>query len=66
MSKEKIKMWTVGQIDATGVRGPHEVELENISKHKYPLFINLDHNILEKVVSKDLGAKFQDLGMDED
>lgn len=66
MSKENLKLWTVGQIDATGVRGPHEVELENISKHKYSLFIDLDHSILEKIVIKDLGAKFQDLGMNED
>jgi len=26
----KAKFWTVGQIDATGVRGPHEKELEDI------------------------------------
>ena len=31
MGKNNIKLWTVGQIDATGVRGPHEIELENIS-----------------------------------
>ena len=41
MSKENLKLWTVGQIDATGVRGPHEVELENISKNKYPLFTHI-------------------------
>lgn len=66
MSKEKLKLWTVGQIDATGVRGPHEVELENISKNKYHLFIDLDHIILENIITTELGAKFQDLGMDED
>ena len=66
MSKENLKLWTVGQIDATGVRGPHEAELENISKNKYPLFIDLDQNILENIVTKELGAKFVDLGMDED
>lgn len=66
MGKENIKLWTVGQIDATGVRGPHEVELENISKNKYPLFVNLDYNKLEKLIIKELGANFQDLGRDED
>ena len=42
----KRKFWTIGQIDATGVRGPHEKELEDISKMKYPLFINLDMKVI--------------------
>ena len=66
MGNNNLKLWTVGQIDATGVRGPHEIELENISRNKYPLFINLDHNTLERIIINELGAKFQDLGMDED
>ena len=66
MDKQKLKLWTVGQIDATGVRGPHEVELENISKNKYSLFVDLKRDTLEKAVIKELGGKFQDLGMDED
>ncbi|MEJ2293469.1 MAG: hypothetical protein P8Y23_01725 [Candidatus Lokiarchaeota archaeon] len=66
MGKNKIKLWTIGQIDATGVRGPHEIELQNISKNKYPLFINLNTNMFEKLINKELGANVQDLGMDED
>jgi len=66
MPKDNMKLWTVGQIDATGVRGPHEVELENISKNKYPLFINLDRNALEELITQELGAKVQNLGMNED
>ena len=66
MSKKNEKLWTVGQIDATGVRGPHEVELENISKNKYSLFIDLNRNTLEQLVINELGAKIQHLGMDED
>ena len=31
MVEKKRKFWTVGQIDATGVRGPHEKELEDIT-----------------------------------
>lgn len=66
MSKENIKLLTVGQIDATGVRGPHETELANISKNKFSLFIDLSRESLEKLVVQELGAKIQDLGMDED
>ena len=49
---EKRKLWTVGQIDATGIRGPHEKELEDISQTKYPLFIdrsNLEHLIFSTI-----------------
>jgi hypothetical protein len=62
----KSKFWTVGQIDATGVRGPHEKELEDISKVKYPLFINLDKDILKKIVYNELGAKIENIGFNED
>ena len=41
----KRKFWTVGQIDATGVKGPHEKELEDISEVKNSLFINLAHSL---------------------
>ncbi len=62
----KRKFWTVGQIDATGVRGPHEKELEDISKAKYPLFINLDFDILKDIVYNDLGGKIENIGFNED
>ena len=39
MTDGKRKFFTVGQIDATGVRGPHEKELEDISKKKYRHFV---------------------------
>ncbi|MHA2034973.1 MAG: hypothetical protein ACW98X_00980 [Promethearchaeota archaeon] len=62
----KRKYWTVGQIDATGVRGPHEKELEDISIAKYPLFIDIDKDVLEKIVIKDLGGKIENIGFSED
>ncbi|MFX0188345.1 MAG: hypothetical protein ACFE8A_11490 [Candidatus Hodarchaeota archaeon] len=64
--KKKRKLWTIGQIDATGVRGPHEKELSDISKSKYPVFINLDINKLERIVTEDIGGKMDNLGFDED
>ncbi|MFX1411032.1 MAG: hypothetical protein ACFFA6_11820 [Promethearchaeota archaeon] len=66
MTAEKRKFWTVGQIDATGVRGPHEKELEDISKAKYHLFIDIDNNLLEKIVREDLGGKIENIGLSED
>jgi len=63
---EKRKLWTVGQIDATGIRGPHEKELEDISQTKYPLFIDIDNNTLEDIVSNDLGGIIENIGLDED
>jgi hypothetical protein len=62
----KRKFWTVGQVDATGVRGPHEKELEDISKAKYPLFINLDMDTLKDIVNNDLGGKIENIGFSED
>ena len=49
MPDSKIKYWTVGQIDATGVRGPHEKELEDISLKNIPNFINIDMDKLKKI-----------------
>ncbi len=49
MADKKRKFWTVGQIDATGVRGPHEKELEDISNAKSSLFIDIDMNIIIKI-----------------
>ena len=60
------KYWTIGQIDATGVRGPHEKELEDISLSKYSLFINIDRDRLERIVIEDLGGKIETIGFSED
>ncbi|MFX1329071.1 MAG: hypothetical protein ACFE91_13170 [Promethearchaeota archaeon] len=60
------KFWTIGQIDATGVRGPHEKELDDISKRNYPLFINLDKDLLENIVYNELGGKIENIGFNED
>ncbi|MHA1149957.1 MAG: hypothetical protein ACTSR8_17100 [Promethearchaeota archaeon] len=60
------KFWTVGQIDATGVRGPHEKELEDISTAKCPLFKNIDLSILKKIAEDDLGGKIENIGFNED
>ncbi|MFX1420194.1 MAG: hypothetical protein ACFE9N_14865 [Promethearchaeota archaeon] len=62
----KRQFWTIGQIDATGVRGPHEKELEDISKMKYPLFLNLDMEILKDIVTNELGGKIENIGFSED
>jgi hypothetical protein len=66
MSSEKNKFVTIGQIDATGVRGPHEKELEDISTMKYPIFIDLSMEKLKKIVEEDLGAKIENIGFNED
>ena len=60
------KYWTIGQIDATGVRGPHEKELDDISLTKYSLFIDMNRDILEKIVVEDLGGKIDNIGFSED
>jgi len=66
MPLKKRKFLTIGQIDATGVRGPHEKELEDISKAKFNLFTNLDPNKLETIVREDLGGKVENIGFSED
>ena len=63
---DKKKLWTVGQIDATGIKGPHEKELEDISQNKYPLFIDIDNNTLTDIVTKDLGGLIENIGLNED
>lgn len=60
------KFWTIGQIDATGVRGPHEKELEDISKMNVHLFTDLDRNILKNIVNNELGGKIENVGFNED
>ena len=62
----KRKYWTVGQIDATGVRGPHEKELEDISLYKCHLFVDIDKNKLEKIIVEDIGGKIENIGFNED
>jgi len=66
MAEKKIKYWTVGQIDATGVRGPHEKELEDISKSKYSLFIDINMDKLKKLVKENLGGTIENIGFNED
>ena len=56
----------MGQIDATGVRGPHEKELEDISKLKSPLFVNLYEDKLRIIVEKELGGVIENIGFNED
>lgn len=60
------KFWTVGQIDATGVRGPHEKELEDISAVKCPLFTTIDMGLLKKIAEEELGAEIENIGLNED
>ncbi|MHA1756253.1 MAG: hypothetical protein ACTSVV_05745 [Promethearchaeota archaeon] len=62
----KVKYWRIGQIDATGVRGPHEKELEDISNAKQALFTNININNLKKLVEENLGAKLENIGFNED
>ena len=64
--REKRKLWTVGQIDATGIRGPHEKELEDISQNKFPLFIDMNIDVLRDIVANDLGGIIENIGLDED
>lgn len=66
MNSNKKKFWTISEIDATGVRGPHEIELRNISKAKHHYFIEIDQKLLLKVVREDLGAKLENIGLNED
>ncbi|MFX0104631.1 MAG: hypothetical protein ACFE75_03960 [Candidatus Hodarchaeota archaeon] len=60
------KFWTIGQLDATGVRGPHEKELEDISKVKYPLFLNMNMDALKDIVNNELGGKIENIGFSEE
>jgi hypothetical protein len=66
MPSEKRRFLTIGQIDATGVRGPHEKELEDISRAKFKLFSNLDQTKLETIVREELGGKIENIGFSED
>jgi len=66
MPQENRKFMTIGQIDATGVRGPHEKELEDISRAKFALFIDIDLEKLGTIVNNELGGRIEKLGFSED
>ena len=66
MAKTPKKYMTVGQIDATGIKGPHEKELEDISKSKNHLFINLDKDKLKRLVEDEIGGIIENIGFSED
>ena len=60
------EIWTIGQIDATGVRGPHEKELEDVSNAKFSLFTKIDMDKLVQIVKDYLGGKIENIGFNED
>ena len=66
MENKGKKFMTIGQIDATGVRGPHEKELEDISMAKYPNFVNIENDFLRQIVEEELGGKVGNIGFNED
>ena len=55
----RSKFWTIGQIDATGVRGPHEKEFEDISNANYSFFTDIDTIKLKKIITEDIGGKIE-------
>ncbi len=63
---EQRKLWKIGQIDGIGIRGPHEKELQDFSKVKYPLFKELAIDQLRDCVVKDIGGKMDNIGFGED
>ena len=56
----------MGQIDATGVRGPHEKEFEDISNAKYSLFQKINSETLKKIIQEDIGGRIENIGLNED
>ena len=62
----RSKFWTIGQIDATGVKGPHEKEFEDISNANYSLFTDIDTIKLKKIITEDIGGKIENIGFGED
>lgn len=66
MVDQQRKLMTVGEIDATGVKGPHEKELEDISDSKCHLFINLESDLLKKIIEDDIGGRIENIGLSED
>ncbi len=66
MVEQQRKLISVGEIDATGVKGPHEKELEDISDSKCHLFINLEGNLLKGIIEDEIGGKIENIGLSED
>jgi len=66
MSQKKREFMTIGQIDATGIRGPHEKELEDIGKNKIDSFKDIEFDELNKIVKDDLGGVLENIGFNED
>jgi hypothetical protein len=66
LTKGKKDFMTVGQIDVTGIRGPHEKELNDISNARHSLFKDLSDDNLKTIVYEDIGAKLEDIGFNED
>lgn len=64
--KKNKKFYTVGQIDATGVRGPHEKELNDISYANIEYFLEKDTEEIKTIVQEDLGGKVENIGFNED
>ncbi len=46
--------------------GPHVKELDDISKAKYHLFVDINMDALKKIISEDIGGKIENLGFSED
>ncbi|MFO7796752.1 MAG: hypothetical protein ACQERB_13745 [Promethearchaeati archaeon] len=63
---QRRRFLTIGQIDATGIRGPHERELIDMSKAKAPLFKDIQIDVIEEISKKDLGAMIENIGFDEE
>jgi hypothetical protein len=63
---DRSKFWTIGQIDATGIKGPHEKEFEDISNANYLYFADIDTIKLKKIIAEDIGGKIENIGFDED
>ncbi|WP_287587438.1 hypothetical protein [Candidatus Borrarchaeum sp.] len=63
---EQRKLWKIGQIDAIGIRSPHEKELQEFSNSKYPLFKDLAIDKMRDFVVNDIGGKMNNIGLGED
>jgi len=46
--------------------GPHVKELEDISKAKYHLFVDINMDAIKKIISENIGGKIENLGFSED
>ena len=66
MSEKKGKFITIGQIDMTGVIGPHEKELRAILKKKIKHFKEPSYTMIKNIVEKDIGGTLDNIGFNED